>query len=428
MWLLGLACAPEPDVWSGGPTGPAEIQVLPGVASISCALESDRREVHTAQAGDDGLYTLHGLLADEVYECIGGAQEFEIETEPLPDWVPYTYVSGDPEAADSDYVLFNHFLNSPNGGLTNQALLVTDRDGRVRWAHKIEAEYGVADVSLVEGQRVLFAGRGGQPRLIDLSGETLWEWDISHAHHDVEMLPSGQIATLVYVDYDDHVGFGIRVVDPETGEDTFRLRSDELDLEVPDDSDPDAFHANALVVEERHGDLVRLWVNLRETSQLIRIHPRTLEIDLELGPDSDWSLEKAGGAEVSWWNGPHDPVVGDGKVLVYDNGTPESGTRIIELELDEDGQTAVASWSWSGGWYENIWGGVRRTSGDNLLVARGHCTYCEKAEEGESTIFEIDPDRETVWRLHLHPLSGLYRAEPIDGCALFANRRYCDAL
>lgn len=264
--------------------------------------------------------------------------------------------------------------------------------------------------------------------MVDLAGETVWEWDISHAHHDIEMLPSGQVAALVYVEYDDHVGFGIRIVDPETGEDTFRLRSEELDLEVPTQGDADVFHANALVVEERHGDLVRLWVNLRGTDQLIRIHPRTLEVDLEVGPGGDWVIEKAGGAEVDWWDGPHDPVIDGDRVLLYDNGSEEDGTRIIEVELDEDAKKAVATWSWSGGWYEKIWGGVRRTPNGNVLVARGHCTYCEGAEDGSSTLLEIDASRETVWRLHLHPLSGLYRAEPLDGCDLFANHRYCEDL
>lgn len=427
MIALLLACSPEPDVRSGGPARPTEIQVLPGVPSITCSLESDRAEVHVFPAGEDGYYTAHGLLADERYRCVGGAAAFDVVTEPLPEWVPYTTVSGDPQAAESDYVLFNHFLNSPNGGLTNQSFLIADRDGRVRWAHKIEAEYGVSDVSLISEDRILYGGRGGPPRIVDLAGDLIWEWDISHAHHDVEMLPSGQVAALVYVEYDDYVGFGVRIVDPETGEDTFRFRSEDLDLDIPADDTADVFHANALIVEERHGELVRIWVNLRQTSHLIRVHPRTMEIDLQVGPETDWELQKAGGDPADWWQGPHDPVLNAGRVLLYDNGNPGDGSRIIEVDLDEDAQVATATWSWSGGWYESVWGGVRPTaSGENILVARGHCTYCDAAEEGESTIFEVNRDRDVVWRLHMHPLTGLYRAESLDGCDVFANRRYCE--
>ena len=44
---------------TGGPLGPAQVEVLPGVASIRCVLPSDRREVHTAEAPGDATTVFH---------------------------------------------------------------------------------------------------------------------------------------------------------------------------------------------------------------------------------------------------------------------------------------------------------------------------------------------------------------------------------
>ena len=414
LWLLG--CAPEPAIVDG-----SNSVKLDGVEGVSCTLRADDREVHRAEVGDDGIASLHGLLADEVYDCSAVGLLFEATTEPLPEWIPPITLSGDPEASTGTYTLFQHFLQDPgNGvGLNGQALIVVDREGRVRWYHRLNPEIGVTDASFVGDGRVLYGGRNGQPTLVSLSGEKLSTWDISGQHHDVEMLPSGRVAALVYVKYADSLGFGVKIVDPETGELSYDLRSDELDLAEPEpvEGQRDLFHANALRVEERHGEPVRIWVNLRHTSQLIRIEPRARVIDLDLGPDSAWTMEG------DWWEGPHDPQWKGDRLLVYDNGDPDRGSRIQEVLLDEADLQAVTSWTWTPGWYEEVWGGVVYLPEDHVLVTRGHCRSC--SDEGQSALIEVNPEGEIVWQLDFDPLSGLYRSQALGGCEIFSNRLYC---
>jgi hypothetical protein len=62
-----------------------------------------------------------------------------------------------------------------------------------------------------------------------------------------------------------------------------------------------------------------------------------------------------------------------------------------------------------------------------VLVATGHTTG---QGTGPGWILEVDPATdEVVWRLDFTSWTdGLYRAERIDGCAVFGNVRTCPAL
>ncbi len=390
-----------------------------GVDGLSCTLRADEREVHEGVVNEDGEYRLHGLLAEEVYDCSAGDVLFEVETEPLPEWIPPITLSGDPELSSGAYTLFSHFVQEPGTGHTEQVLLIVDREGQVRWYHRLPPEIGVTDASYTPDGQVLYGGRNGSPAIVSLSGEKLWTWDIVGQHHDIEMLPSGRVAALVYVQYSDYLGFGVKVVDPETDELEYFIQDSELELELPDEveDDRDLFHANALHVEERHGELVRLWVNLQHTSQLIRIQPRDRVIDLDVGPDSEWTMDG------DWWEGPHDPKFSGDRVLFFDNGNAERGTRIQEVLFDEDDLQAVTSWTWSPGWFEEVWGGVAYLPDDHVLVVRGHCRTC--TSEGQSALIEVDRQGGVVWQLEFEELSGLYRAQPLGGCDIFLNRLYC---
>lgn len=412
--LLLLSCAPELEVVDGSNTVQVE-----GVDELLCTLRSDPREVHRAQLDDDGRSTMHGLLADELYDCDAEGLIFEVDTLPLPDWVPEVTTFGDPDESVGAYTLFQHFVQEPGQGLTQQALLIVDREGEIRWYHRLTHDVGVTDASYLGDGVVLHGGRNGSPGMVDLSGSQLWTWDITGQHHDIEMLPSGHVAALVYEQHSDYLGFGVKIVDPNTDEVVYEIADDELDLRLPSDADSsrDAFHANALSVEERGDELIRIWVNLAHTSRLIRIEPRERVIDLEVGDGSDWTITG------DWWEAPHDPQFDGDRVLFYDNGNADRGTRIQEVLLEEEDLQAATTWTWTPGWFEPVWGGVARLGEDRVLVTRGHCLTC--TDEGQSTLYEVDREGRVVWRLELDVNSGLYRAQPIEGCDIFQNSRFC---
>jgi len=409
---LLLACAPPP---VGTVENPNSVHI-PGVDGVRCTLRSDPAEVHVAPV-EDGEASLHGLLADELYDCDADGVLFEVHTEPLPDWVPPVTLTGDPGSSRNTYALFQHFVQDPGQGLTSQALFIVDRHGHIRWYHRLPPEIGVTEATWLGDGRVLYGGRNALPAIVALTGEKLWEGTNTGLHHDIQMLPSGHVAQLLYRQYSDYLGFEVEVVDPDTSEVIWELASSELDLEVPQKGSNDVFHANAMVVEERHGELVKVWVNLKQTSQLIRIDPRERAIDLAVGQDTDWTIDG------DWWEGAHDPQIDGDRVLVYDNGTEERGTRIQEVELDEDALTARTTWTWVPGWYEPVWGGVVYLDEGHVLVTRGHCRSC--TETGQSGLIEVSPEGEIVWQVELEPLAGMYRAQALDGCDIFHNQYYC---
>ena len=62
----------------------------------------------------------------------------------------------------------------------------------------------------------------------------------------------------------------------------------------------------------------------------------------------------------------------------------------------------------------------------HVLVATGHCYDCGLTGD-RSWIAEVDPVTDAVvWRLDFgSEEDGISRAQLVDGCALFANARYC---
>ena len=80
------------------------------------------------------------------------------------------------------------------------------------------------------------------------------------------------------------------------------------------------------------------------------------------------------------------------------------------------------------GWSEPIWGDVDRLPNGNVLISQGHCYDCGGVDpKRRSAVIEVDPDDDTVvWRLDFsEERDGLYRADRVDGCAVFANQRFC---
>ena len=79
------------------------------------------------------------------------------------------------------------------------------------------------------------------------------------------------------------------------------------------------------------------------------------------------------------------------------------------------------------GWFETIWGDVDRLPDGHVLITRAHCGTCQPASAARTQLVEVDPaTNEVVWRLVMEAQDDAgYRAERVDGCAIFANARYC---
>jgi len=416
---------------------------------VVCTLDSDPSEVHRASSDDELCHELdlYGLLGDRDYTCVltslTATEEVRVRTGTPPDTLPDVEVDEhDEDRRIGAYTLVTHLekLAEPN----QLKLLILDPEGRVRWSHFVTSgNSGDLCAGYLGDGRIFYGGAGGVvPTIVKLSGTTEWVGPspstAGKPHHHVELLDSGDVLMLSTLDntdgLGDFTGFAVEQVDLYAGTVRWTVNS-QLTLEAGQlgrtDEDRDPWHPNALVsISDENGDGVL--VSLYGQREIVRMDPDTSMILWRLGRDGDFTLLDAAGDELDpseWFRGTHAPELNGDTLLVYDNGTPTKGSRIVAYTLDIDARTAWESWSWTEeDWAEPIWGDVDDLGNDHLLITRGHCDGCAGVNtESRSEILELDRATEdVVWRVRFpHFDDGLYRAERIDGCALFANEKYC---
>jgi hypothetical protein len=422
--------------------------------TLQCLSPQDPAEDHRlALQGSTEEVALHGLLAETAYDCalwwprVGGVSLWtgQVTTEALPEDLPEFVVSGDAASAslDDGYVLMSHWFIDRQ---RTQRLVVADGQGRVRWFMTfLDARAGLTGEWLGD---LLVSGGGDSepPALRDLSGQVLFEGPAAEKenrgwHHEALRTPEGWVLGLHSVpDPSGFIGFAIRVYDPADGAEvwSFDSRDHASELPPPDPGDLDPYHANAVSwVEDLWGPAV--WVSLRGQERLLRIDRNTREITHLVGPETGWSLVDAAGAPLaagSWFWQQHDPEIRGDLLLVFDNGVtrPTGGktSRVTQYRI-LDGSTLQRLWSWSEpGWFEPNMGSVQTLPSGNVVVGSGHDVDSPFAGGLDRVGFvaEIDgPGQRVVWRMDFgDPHHSLYRAQHLDGCALFANVRACPSL
>lgn len=411
--------------------------------TVTCRSADDPLEVHTAATDAHGTATIHGLLAETVFDCAlasGRAlEERSFETESLPDWLPRWTMAVEGDAGRA-YTLFNHGTDRKED--RQPKLLIVDPEGRLRWYHPVSWNASDLDASYLGDGRILYGGGNeAPPTVVDLEGRVLMEApalpDERWYHHDTERLASGEHLALTSVDNTDGTstwrGAELQILDPALEGPVWTWSTqrgvDEGWLPGRERDGGDPYHANSA---QGIGD--QLYVNLRPLSLLVRLDRATGDLVWRMGQGGDFLLLDAAGAPAeptAWWYGPHAPVVDGDRVLAYDNGatrpvSPRT-SRAVEFTFDEATMTARTSWEFTEeGWFEGIWGDVDRLPSGHVLITRASCGRC-LPDPATTQLVEVDPaTNEVVWRLVMDlPEDAGYRAERVDGCALFANARYC---
>ena len=413
-----------------------EISVEPAAAIEVRCRAGDDRHVRTWDRSTHIDGALFGLLADTTYDCTitatrDGKQlsgDLSFDTDEQGAELPPMDLSfgGDPWGS---YTLFNTW-QSGGGGSDHQLLIVDDR-ARVRWHMPFEEDTSVGLEAQVLGRRSLLIGGGKlPPQKLALGGKTVWEFPSFQGkqrfwHHEAHLTPSGTILGLHAEDNTNgnRTWAGFRVVerDPETNQELWSWDSqsafDAGWLPSPGlDSDP--WHANA--VSEVDGDVL---ISLPGIDRVVRIDKPTGQIVWELGRGLDFTLDG------SWFTGQHDPELEGDRMLIHDNGVGTGQSRVVELELDPDAGTAQIAWEWTeDGWFEPLWGDADRLPDGSVLITRGHCGFCPDAGSGPSSIRMVDPGTDAItWELAFPDRNwAVYRAERVDGCALFDTTEGCD--
>jgi hypothetical protein len=421
-----------------------------GEPELVCVARGDPEEVHTRQGLGERHWhslSLQGLLADSVYDCTvrvqgqrGRWEGSASTTSPDPE-LPELLLELDRGDGHGGYLVFNHW----QGGEPTDRVVVVDAHGRVRWSWTLPEEaLPDVDVSWVPDEQAFLVGGGSGfvPRLVTLEGEISWlsagperkGW----YHHHSERLPDGRVLSLLtarslYPGVGRFEGVALEAREPHTDAVSFLWDGQEAVLQgalpPPTAPDQDVWHANSATwLEDEQGPAI--YVSFKYLSRIVRLDRLTGQLGWQLGLGGDFVLQDG---EAQWFSGQHAPEwQGTDRVLLYDNGSRETlRSRVLELEVDIPSRTASVSWSWTEeGWFEPLYGDVDQLASGHVLVTMGHSAGLPSTQERRSTLLELDPTSgEQVWRLSLQgERDGVYRAEPISGCDLFHNQKYCEEL
>lgn len=432
----------------------------PADLALDCQHDTLPDERHRMTgSGSVRKFSVAGLLAASHYDCVLTATAdsreasvgFGFDTDPLPDGLPDLINTVAPGFSPTGYTLMNSFNELPP--LVDITALAVDPEGRVRWYWFVAAGGGGGlDVSLSATGDILFGGGNNvPPTLMTPSSVVSWRAPSQPSigdtyHHHAQELPSGEIVSLTDADNeadgDTWLGFGVEIIDPASGEQTWSWSSqtgvDRGQLFIPGVNIVDPYHANSVaILEDDLGPAA--WISLAFADRIIRVDRATGDITHTLGQRGNLPLRAIPGGFLlnpdQWFYGQHDPEFDWPRMIVHDNGYGRPGlanySRVLELEIDLVAEEALLVWSWSeDGWYEPLMGDADRLEGGNILISRGRCwDFCPVGEgDRASNITEISPAGEALWRLDFGDRQGVYRSERVDGCALFNNVAYCPEL
>ena len=307
--------------------------------------------------------------------------------------------------------------------------LMVDADGEVVWylEHGADDGGGDVEVSLVDGARVLVGGSippGERPVEVTLAGEVVWEgpeqpdglYTAGGMHHALTALPEGDRLGLFYDFRDSTLVDVIKQLDGD-GEEVWSWHP----YDALGEEGQQYLHGNMVGADLDRGVA---WYNARHTSTLYQIDRDDGAVQWALGAGGDFTF--VGDHDHPWFLQAHAPEIdGDGRVLLYDNGSPElrEFSRVVEYALDEEAMTAALVWEYPGDladdpWFTFAWGDADRLDNGNTLVTAAGLT----SWDSPGRIFEVAPDGTVVWEAVLGGPShkdriGTYAAERIPALA-----------
>ncbi len=399
---------------------------------------------------------LYGLLPGATYVCrahsdteCGGTIEQTVEVAPLAGAYPSLALHPEHHTTSwGSYTLLNH--QRPCAEDHTNRLVIVDAEGQPRWIYEIDMSAGSTidiESTLVGNDRVLWSG-GQQPeshpQIVTLDGEVEYfatypgsEADIYH--HDVERDEDGLLLGItessVRGETHSWMGWGMVEHDPATGQVTWRWESRDAfargELSPAAEGDYDPWHPNSFTsVSDADGDGVE--VGLLYSNEIVRVDRATGQVQWHLGPTGEFELVAPNGSPLpadQWFDHIHGLNRYGDLLYMYDNGWTDQQSRAMALRLDTANRKATLAWQWTEyGWYEKHWGDVDELPSGDVLVTMARS--CSRNSDHPGALVEVDPDTNDVtWRLDfLDPDDSTYRAEKLDGCAIFANSRYCPSV
>ncbi len=383
-----------------------------------------------------------------------------------PDPVPVT-LADEVEIYDAAKIHNNLTLAVVNG---SQNAFLMDKTGQKLHEWTFDDRLG-NDLELLPNGKLLgifkgttpsitFGGFGGVARIINIDGSVDWEYTLNSddfiLHHDVEMLPNGNVLLLVWERIDEATQNAhgsitgsniypekIMEVNPTTNAVVWEWRSWEHIIQDQDptllnygavDQNPhkihinynpasngDIMHANGFDYDENK-DVIYLSVNFYSEVWVIDHSTTTAEASTGAGGNygKGGDLLYRFGNPLAYGNtvgevrsdNNHFPnllengVPGEGNMLIFINGFNAGASKVLELEMPETfsltpGADNEPNIVWS---YEHpdffaskLSGAVRLENGNTLIC------------EGDFGFWEVTPDKEIAWRYNGGDGAGFWR-------------------
>ncbi|MFH1426099.1 MAG: aryl-sulfate sulfotransferase [Candidatus Kerfeldbacteria bacterium] len=180
-------------------------------------------------------------------------------------------------------------------------------------------------------------------------------------------------------------------------------------------TDWDGYDMGNHVIVDYEDDAV--YYNEQLSKGFYKIDRSTGEVIWKLGEDGDFEVINSKSDEDFGYFTHAPELLPDDRLLIFHNGSDQSGSAAIEWQLDFGAMTATAIWSWNGGeddgWYNYCWGDVDRLPNGNTLVTAG----TPDPPNREPRLMEVAPDEELVWELRIYDtdpdFKGSYMSERI---------------
>ena len=189
-------------------------------------------------------------------------------------------------------------------------------------------------------------------------------------------------------------------------------------LDLVSFSTVDHLHWNSVQFDQHGGVLL----SFRNRSQIVRLWPEDWSVHWKLGGvDSDFVLADGDWDGFARQHDVHD--LGDGRILLFDNGNggPEARSRALELELDTVAWTAVNAWQFDhpDQVYAGAQGSAIRLNNGNTLIAWGTAG----TPEFGTRVTEVTQEGQISMEVRLPPSANLYRARKyplgmVTGCVI----------
>jgi hypothetical protein len=319
----------------------------------------------------------------------------------------------DPRAVSPGVTLFN--VEDPADVYSVSVVMAVDAAGTVLWQFEHEGPF-VSETDLFpNGDLLTQVGPNIARR--NRSGDLVDYYDEFYVHHDVDVLPWGNLMAITSielqkkVDAADHFSRDwVIEIDTDT-----RLLPTILHLEF---LIPETEFCNACIVQHVTGG--RDWIHANSvdydlTGEAVYVSVRNLNRIYKIRwPEGhvEWIMGDGGDFGQGLFVHQHNPVrLAPDRMLVFDNGLHGDPlaplrSRVVEIEYDPEIPDARIVWEYAGppAFYSEAQGDATRLSNGNTLVVDGF----------NGRIVEVTVDGQPVWELVMPGHYYVYKAHRIE--------------